>query len=211
MLAAIHENACTWFLYTGDRAVVDWLLNKTMISINTTQSSGWLYTYFRFANHLQLLAMTFVAAQKGWDGVCLLTLMIITWISKLIFPSHKSAAKWMRKENIKCSARSFRFTGRTSMIGAVQLLGEKLNRKRLNSNANWGNSWMDGIIAPSPRRQIWTNRLTQIAAGTEWSEAEVKELSECDRHWVEKTTERTLEAVMCIEIETPAGAGETAC
>jgi hypothetical protein len=31
MLVAIHENASTWYLYSGSRAVVDTLLNKPTI------------------------------------------------------------------------------------------------------------------------------------------------------------------------------------
>ena len=32
--------------------------------------------YFQAAHFVQLLAMTFVAAQKGWDGLTLLMLML---------------------------------------------------------------------------------------------------------------------------------------
>lgn len=76
MLTATHENASSWFLYTGDRVIVDWLLNKTMISVRPSSTA--LYHYFRFSHLLQLFVMTYVAAQKGWDGVCLFCLMVYT-------------------------------------------------------------------------------------------------------------------------------------
>ncbi len=62
MLSAVHENANTWYLYMGDRGVIDWFLNKTMLS--TPSASRVLMGYFGLAHVSQLLAMTFVAAQK---------------------------------------------------------------------------------------------------------------------------------------------------
>ncbi|KAL8971098.1 MAG: hypothetical protein Q9183_001216 [Haloplaca sp. 2 TL-2023] len=60
MLSAVHENAQNWYLYLGDRGVIDWMLNKTMLAM---PSANRLQTYyFRMAHLLQLLAMTFVAA-----------------------------------------------------------------------------------------------------------------------------------------------------
>lgn len=53
MLSAVHENANTWYLYMGDRGVVDWLLNKTMLS--TPSTSRMLMGYFRLAHLSQLL------------------------------------------------------------------------------------------------------------------------------------------------------------
>lgn len=53
MLSAVHENANTWYLYIGDRGVVDWFLNKTMLS--TPSASRMLMGYFRLAHLSQLL------------------------------------------------------------------------------------------------------------------------------------------------------------
>ena len=32
MLSAVHDNAETWYLYMGDRGLIDWMLNKTMLA-----------------------------------------------------------------------------------------------------------------------------------------------------------------------------------
>lgn len=74
MLLSNHKNASTWYLYVGDRGIVDSLLNKPMITIppRSTHFSSW----FKIAHLIQLLAMTYVAAQKGWDGPALLILLV---------------------------------------------------------------------------------------------------------------------------------------
>ena len=89
MLVGVHENCSTWYLYVGDRGVVDWLLNKSMIIL--PPSSRILSTWFKLAHLLQLLAMTFVAAQKGWDGIVMLILMVQVWILSLRFRDHRMA------------------------------------------------------------------------------------------------------------------------
>lgn len=74
MLVSIHQNANIWHLFIGDRAIVDTLLNKTMISFTGPCAvvAAWLHA----AYFLQLVAMTRVAAQKGYDGIFLLALML---------------------------------------------------------------------------------------------------------------------------------------
>lgn len=39
MLSAAHNNASTWYLYIGDRGVVDWLLNKIMLTLPSATST----------------------------------------------------------------------------------------------------------------------------------------------------------------------------
>ncbi|KAI4191564.1 MAG: hypothetical protein LQ348_003497 [Seirophora lacunosa] len=77
MLSAVHDNAQTWYLYMGDRGVIDWMLNKTMLQ--TPWANRLQIAYFRIAHALQISAMTFVAAQKGVDGLCLLVLLALTY------------------------------------------------------------------------------------------------------------------------------------
>jgi len=132
MLAAVHENASTWYLYTGDRGIVDWMLNKTMISIRP--ANRLLHYYFRLAHCFQLSAMTYVAAQKGWDGVCLLSLMLSVWIVHWTFGNHRLASKWAQREGIHLESQSFKLSGRTTLIGAIQLL----NDSQISSNEGSG-------------------------------------------------------------------------
>lgn len=86
MLSAAHENASTWYLYVGDRGVIDSLLNKTMLS--SPAANRMLVGYFRLAHVLQLLAMTYVAAQKGIDGVSLVLLLLVNYGFQYLFEGH---------------------------------------------------------------------------------------------------------------------------
>ncbi|KAH7000975.1 hypothetical protein EDB80DRAFT_535707, partial [Ilyonectria destructans] len=125
MLVVLHENASTWYLYRGSRGVIDGLLNKTMIqAINSPfGTSTWMGYFFSFFEVVQLVAMTYVAAQKGRDGVALLALVVVAWaFDSVVYTDDKMAALWLRREGVTMKARSFRFSGRTPLLGAIQLL-----------------------------------------------------------------------------------------
>lgn len=200
MLTAVHENASTWFLYIGDRALVDWLLNKTMISIRPSNTA--LYRYFRFSHFFQLLAMTYVAAQKGWDGICLLFLMLMVWIVHWCFGRHRPVEDWLRKEHISFRAHSFEFTGRVPMIGAIQLLNDNMSSTRANGLVGPRNTaWMDDIVAPCMRRNTWTERLLKHAKHVETDGKDVEALNDADRKWVENNTRWAIQAADCIQTE----------
>lgn len=105
MLCATHSNSYIWDLYVGDRGVIDGVLNKHMIAIDRS-ASQWLVLWFRYADTLQLLAMTFAAAQKGWDGVALVIYMLVDWaavfvmnlgdrvVQRLLRNNHLSVEVW---------------------------------------------------------------------------------------------------------------------
>ncbi|RYP49709.1 hypothetical protein DL768_004645 [Monosporascus sp. mg162] len=179
MLVAIHENASTWYLYCGSRAVVDTLLNKPMIHSITSPLGAAFPFFLRALGALQLIAMTFVAAQKGWDGVALLALITAAWATNsLCYSEDRLARSWMRREGVSMEVRGYRFGGRTAMLGAIQLLkSEKVTL------------WMDGILAPSPRREVWLARLSG-ETDEKWRTLE-KHLSEDDRSWLEINTEQS--------------------
>lgn len=165
MLVAIHQNANEWHLYLGDRGIIDSLLNKTMISF--VGPPKLLSSCFHIAHTAQLLTMTYVAAQKGFDGIFLLFLMVLSSLTEWAFGDDFLARQWLRQENVCVSARSFQFTGRRPLIGTVQMCG--------NNNES---SWMDSIIAKNPRREAWLECL-----GTKKVETEV-----VATHGLEKST-----------------------
>jgi hypothetical protein len=149
MLVGMHQNANVWYLYAGDRGTVDAVLNKTMITF--VGPTVFLSTCFYIAHAVQLLAMTFVAAQKGFDGVFLLLLMLFTWVFEWLTGDAVQARKWLRREKISLVTRSFRFTGRMPLIGTVQLYSKTSNT-----------SWMDSIISKCPRREAWLQGLISL-------------------------------------------------
>ncbi|KAF4537742.1 Ankyrin repeat-containing protein [Lasiodiplodia theobromae] len=107
MLVTTHQNAMEWHLFTGSRAVVDTLLNKTMFAIPPHQTAltgpvvvaRWL----RLAHALQLLAMTFTAAQKGWDGVCLVVLLALNAIGRWRMREGSLASWWLAVEGVSAT------------------------------------------------------------------------------------------------------------
>ncbi|KAK8103623.1 uncharacterized protein PG998_010656 [Apiospora kogelbergensis] len=144
MLTAPHENATEWHLYIGDRGIVDTLLNKPMFMVPEGGSAHLAARWFWFANILQLVSMTFVAAQKGWDGVLMLALLAIHWAIRCSSSGQDLARDWLAREGVDADVRSFEFGGRFAMMGAIQVLGGSTSSR-----------WMDNILVPHPRREAW--------------------------------------------------------
>lgn len=105
MLVAIHENASTWYLYRGCREVVDGLLNKPMILDITAHHMLALITTLRSLAILQLLIMTYVAAQKGWDGIGLLAVLAVAWsLDYLLYNDNQLAKSWLARHSVRMQA-----------------------------------------------------------------------------------------------------------
>lgn len=148
MLVALHQNANTWYLFQGDRAVVDSLLNKTMISIPPSPRLTVLHWILKTIHIIQLLAMTYVAGQKGWDGITLVALMLIDYAMSWTSRESILARRWLEYEGVDVRAQSYTLTGRTVMMGAIQCV-----------TGSRSPNWMDEIVAPVPRRNAWLARL----------------------------------------------------
>lgn len=161
MLVGMHANCSTWYLYTGDRGVVDNLLNKTLIGSQPSSlhpfnnSFDILMLCLRIGHIAHFLSMTFVAAQKGWDGVAMVLLMLTAWFTERFF-NHESkiAQQWLDVSGVEMKARRFDFEGRTQMIAAIQILS---GSERIG--------WMDPIIVPHPRREALFEKLGVIMRG----------------------------------------------
>lgn len=136
-----------WHLFTGDRGTVDTLLNKPMILLPNGTGTRIASLWFRCAHIIQLMAMTFVAAQKGWDGVCLVLFLAVdyavSWLGR-----HALTSNWLVQEQVDANIKTFEFPGRFGMIGAIQVFsGSKIVR------------WMDQVLVPHPRREFWLTML----------------------------------------------------
>ena len=186
MLSAVHENANTWYLYVGDRGVIDWLHNKTMLS--TPSASRIVIAYFLLAHILQLLAMTFVAAQKGIDGLCLVVLLLINYAYQYLLGGHRMAEQWLSAEGVCVNAHTFRFTGRTPMIGAVHIISEARDA-----------AWIDALLAPCPRVKVWLDELKCAATMRSGVNSGLQALSPSDRSWVLLNSQLTIEAARLIQ------------
>ena len=188
MLSAIHGNAQTWHLYIGDRGVIDWMLNKTMLATPSANRSH--IFYFRLAHLMQLLAMTFVAAQKGIDGVSLVVLLVSNYALQSLFGGHKIARRWLEAEKVSIEARTFRFTGRTPMMGVIHSLSQARDA-----------AWMESLIAPCPRISVWLTEIKRSADMRGRLDVDQPGLSPSDRAWVALNTELTLQAETLIRKE----------
>ncbi|KAL1615535.1 hypothetical protein SLS54_008940 [Diplodia seriata] len=171
MLVATHQNAMEWHLHIGDRSVVDTLLNKPMIQIPKDFASQLAARWFRFAHVLQLLATTFVAGQKGWDGVSLVILIFLSWILQTKYHDANLARRWLDTEGIEVEQICYEFSGRMIMLAAVQIFSGSTNKR-----------WWDDISAPHPRRDALLERISG-------SKAKNEALGERDLEWVEFTSQ----------------------
>ncbi|KAH8588782.1 hypothetical protein B0O99DRAFT_664832 [Bisporella sp. PMI_857] len=147
MLVTTHQNSSVWYLFVGDRGIVDSLLNKTMVVIPQQFAvAGWL----KAAHIIQLLAMTFVASQRGWDGVALLILLIISIVVQFRFQREMLTRIFCEENGVTIKHDGFEFSGRTPMLGAIQVVSQCCEWK-----------WMDEILASCPRREVWARALSQ--------------------------------------------------
>ena len=117
MLVAVHRNSSTWCVYTGDRGIVDYLLNKPMTT--PPMSNPWLLPWFRLGHRIQILAMTFVAAQKGWDGIAMIILMLLDILCDCHFGDNWMARQWLEIQGVRIETKTFQFGGRTQMLNAI--------------------------------------------------------------------------------------------
>lgn len=192
MLSAVHENASTWHLYIGDRGVIDWLLNKTMLA--TPAATRMHMAYFRLAHILQLIAMTFVAAQKGVDGISLVALLVLNYALKYLRGSHRTARKWLEADSVSIDAHTFAFSGRTPMIGAIHMISEARDA-----------AWMETLIVSCPRIKVWLDELKCSAAMQSQLAQRIQTLSPSDRSWVLLNTQLAVQASRLIRQELSQG------
>ena len=148
MLVAAHGNALEWHLFIGDKGVVDTLLNKPMIVIPEENWIPIASMWFRVAHIAQLIAMTFSAANKGWDGVCLVILLVAHYSLSWQFRRDALVKDWLGREKVTVLTNRFEFSGRMPLIGTIHMLSGAKSA-----------SWMDSILAPHPRRDTWLGAL----------------------------------------------------
>lgn len=127
--------------------------------------------------------MTYVAAQKGIDGVSLLVLMLGNYGVRLLGGKYQIARQWLDREGVGVEARTFRFSGRTPMVGCVHSLSGAGNAK-----------WMDDLISPSRRREIWPQELNAAGEGG-WEDKRHECLDSSDSTWVRLHTQMARDTV----------------
>lgn len=144
MLMAPHQNSQEWTLFVGDRCVIDTMLNKPMMIVPENNKNELAAAWFRIANVLQLLLMTFVAAQKGWDGICLVILLIVESSLRWQWRDSALVKSWMSGSCVTVDTSTFLFGSRMVMLGAIEKFGGR--QKTV---------WMNEIVVPSARRDAW--------------------------------------------------------
>lgn len=177
MLVSIHDNAAVWTLYRGDRGLINSLLNKPMVApFKPTRVSKVVYIWFRFAEILQVVAMTYVAGEKGWDALILLILITAVWSFSKFWGYNQHAQNWLKEEGFKATSFGCEFPGRTELVAAVQLLSTE---KRT--------VWMNSILAPCERRTVLFQRLGALSCTLQQAQEDFNALGETDRLWVMST------------------------
>ena len=127
--------------------------------------------------------MTYVAAQKGVDGVSLVLLMLVNSALQWLFGYHRLAKQWLQKEDVSINAHTFEFSGRTPMIGAIHMI-----------SAAKDGEWMNTLLAPCPRLKVWLDELKCTAETRTKLDRDHKKLSPSDRAWVLLNSQLAIEA-----------------
>ena len=132
--------------------IVDTQLNKVMVVIPVTRTTQVLTDWLKIAHVIQLLVMTFVAGQKGWNGVSLVILVAVDWILRRRYSDRLIAERWLEDKGVNVKSKTFEFIGRTILLGAIVKFS---NTARTD--------WMDDIVPRHPRREAWLSRLCHSA------------------------------------------------
>ncbi|KAL4784389.1 hypothetical protein BJX76DRAFT_357121 [Aspergillus varians] len=191
MLGALHQNASTWYLYTGDRGIIDGMLNKPMISgvlpgFGKSVPSAVFVYFIQLLSMLQLAAVTYVAAQKGWDSVGLFSFILISMLLDTLWGRQTGLARdWLQRHRIAIEARTFLFSGRVIMVGAIQAFKQ-----------NDVTSWMDGILQCNPRRDAF---LTGLSGPGVKYRAMLAALDEGERKGVERNVALSRQAAQLMQ------------
>ncbi|KAJ3579075.1 hypothetical protein NPX13_g1490 [Xylaria arbuscula] len=180
MLVASHENATEWHLYIGDRGIAHTILNKPMFVVPEGLWARVASSWFRFANLLQFAAMTFVAAQKGWDGVWMVVILATHWTVHYTLYGRTLARDWLEREGVQVKVASFEFGGRYAMMGAIHIFSRSAVTR-----------WMDDILVPHRRREAWLQCLK--------GEQVTVELDAHDTTWVKSNSEAACAAASVLE------------
>ncbi len=186
MLVAPHNNAMAWHLFIGDRGIVDALLNKPMFAPPQGRAAYLMAGWLKAAHALQLGAMTFVAAQRGWDGVLLCLLMTLSRCATGFLRGRQAVVRdFLEREGVTADVKVFEFGSRNALMGAVQLFsGSDTTR------------WLDDIIVPHPRRDAFLHR---ILGRQPFPAARQDSLTTQDKLVVESFAEATLAALDVLE------------
>ncbi|QLI68469.1 uncharacterized protein G6M90_00g044860 [Metarhizium brunneum] len=110
MLVASHDNAMDGSLFVGDCGIMDTLFNKPMSAVPENKAVHWATSWFQ----TWMAAITFVAAQQGWDGVwCsfLVALVGVQWVVHSTPRGPSLVRGWPDGEE---------FGGRFAVLGAIQ-------------------------------------------------------------------------------------------
>lgn len=181
MLVAAHENATTWTLYIGDRGTIDTLLNKPMVEIG--EPSSIVLTWFRAAELSIPIAMVYAIMQGGWDVVSLLAVTALLEGLDYLNSRDRVVSAWLREEGLATKAFRCQFPGRSELIGAVQLLSRRKT-----------SIWMDGILAPVPRRDAWLQVVGAVPSDPDSLQQSLASLDAHDRNWIKATGLQTMAA-----------------
>jgi hypothetical protein len=198
MLVGVHRNVQLWYLFIGDRGVIDGLLNKSLVDIPVSSKQKALSWILYVMHTVQLLSMTFVAAQKGMDGVLLLSLMVFDMMWKWRQGDRQIVRRWFQEKGIRIEPTSFLFTGRTIMMGAIQSYSGTATR-----------DWMNDIITKHPRREAWLDATSKIGNNIHGIEKEDllddSEFSPDDKKIIERTSQLILTSSDIMKRELSSG------
>ncbi len=100
----------------------------------------------------------------------------------------------LETEHVSVDARTFRFSGRTPMIGAVHIIREARDA-----------AWIDTFLAPCPRVKVWLDELKCATDMKRRLDSDLQCSSSSDRSWVLLNSQLAIEAARLIRHKLSQG------
>jgi len=102
MLVSAGPNSDIWYLYLGSRGIIDGLLNKPMVTDVSAHPAATCALIV--LEGCLTLSAGFAFAQKGWDGVGVLAILLISRLVDYVILNNKRLARnWMKHYGGKIS------------------------------------------------------------------------------------------------------------
>lgn len=121
-------------------------------------------------------------------------LLLVNYGFQYLFGGHSMARQWLETEQVSVDAHTFRFSGRTPMIGAIHMIGEARDA-----------AWIDTLLAPCPRVKVWLDELKCAAELRRRLDSDLQCLSSSDRSWVLLNSQLATEAARLIQHKLSQG------
>jgi hypothetical protein len=152
VVVADHFNDTNWYLFFGNNALVNSLLNKPLLRADyalPSKHTSFMKFILRVLIAAQWGLILAASAMQSWDAIIISCFIIFcASTSTFVFRPHDSAESWLKSNKIGLEKMIVHFSGRRAMLSAMYAI-----------HPNDTFRWVDPILAPSDGRTAWESAL----------------------------------------------------